>query len=172
MSGDQAAGGVVVVEPFRFRTGEVPRELPKPRARGLTLISFLALVLSPFPIPTFGVGIALGVFLIVVCAVLMKRGYRARAPLAAGIVAVVVGAASAGACGWFVLRTVEVTGGEEVRQDRVEDRFERAFEDSVRAPNKSNETGIKQDSATTRDGGAAPDAQSPPRADEKGEEPR
>ncbi|MDP2341736.1 MAG: hypothetical protein Q8O67_12325 [Deltaproteobacteria bacterium] len=146
--------GSITVEPFRFRTGDVPLvELPKPRARGLTLISILALVLSPFPIPTFGVGIALGVFLIVACIVLTRRGYRARAPLAAGVVAVVVGAASAGACGWFVLRTVEVTGGEEVRQDRVEDRFERAFEDSERAPNNAKES--------VRDAGVAPDAQSP-----------
>lgn len=140
----------------RLTTRERKRleRLSTPRARGLTLLSIVALLLSPFSIPTFGTGMGLGVILIGIAIILERRGYRARGPLAAGVVSVVVGATSAGACGWFVLRTAEVTGREEVRQDRVEDRFDKAFEKSERPPTKLGQE--------ARDGGVAPDADSPP----------
>ena len=138
--------------------------LSLPRARGLTLLSIVAVGLSPFSVPTFGVGTALGVVLIGTAIILERRGYRARGPLAAGVIAVVVGATSAGACGWFFLRTAEVTGKEEIRQDRVEDRFDKAFETSERAPSQA-----------TRDAGPSLDADSrlaPPPAPARNEERR
>lgn len=113
-----------------------PQRLSLPRARGLTLLSILAVALSPFSIPTFGVGAALGVFLIIAGALLERRKLRARGPIAAGIVALVLSAVSAGACGWFVLRPAEVKGREERRQDRVEDRFDEAFKNSDRPPTR------------------------------------
>ncbi|HEY1100878.1 MAG TPA: hypothetical protein VGF99_18205 [Myxococcota bacterium] len=94
----------------------------------------MALVLSPFSIPTFGVGLALGIGLIVVAAVMQHRGFSARGPLAAGIIAVTIGLASAGACGWLVLRPAEVKGREAVRQERVENRFDRFFSNATDAP--------------------------------------
>ena len=143
-------------------TSPTAQRLSKPRARGLTLLSTVALLLSPFSVATFGIGIGLGVVLIGTAIILERRGFRARGPLAAGIVAVVVGGTSAGACGWFVLRTAEVTGKEEVRQDRVEDRFERAFENSERAPSKDGASSGTTAGTRARDGGTAPDADSPP----------
>lgn len=134
-----------------------PERLTAPRARGLTLLSIVALGLSPFSVPTFGAGTALGVVLIGIAIILERRGYRARGPLAAGVVSVVVGATSAGACGWFVLRTAEVTGKEEIRQDRVEDRFDQAFENSERAPQKEERNDGGQ---PPRDAGPGLDADS------------
>ncbi len=146
-------------QPERLSTREVRRQahLSKEKARGLTLLSILAVLLSPFSIPTFGLGIALGVVLIIASVVLRRQGYRAGGPLAAGVIAVVVGATSAGACGWFVLRTAEVTGKEELRQDRVGDRFEEAFENSERGPSSDGGVQLRD----RRDGGAALDADSP-----------
>lgn len=135
-----------------------PSILSRPRARGLTLLSVTAMGLAPFSIPTFGVGIALGVFLIITSFLLTRQGYRARGPLLAGIISVGLGCASAGACAWFVLRTAEVTGTEEAHQDRVEDRFDRAFSGSKSEP-QVNRT-EKEPSA--RDAALNLDAQSPP----------
>ena len=104
-----------------------------PRARGLAAWSVVALLLSPFAINTFGIGAALAIGLVVVSAVLQARGFDARRPMAAGIAALAINASSAGACGWLVLRTAEVTGREAVRQNNVELRFDRAF-DSATAP--------------------------------------
>ncbi len=167
-----------VVQPYRLSSKDVRllTPLPAPRARGLTLLSILALVSAPFSIPTFGLGVGLGGFLIVAALVLNRRGFRARGPLIAGIVSVVVGCGSAGACGWFVLRTAEVTGRDELRQDRVEDLFDRAFEESEEAPSgrsphpprpPASSPGRPANSpsdppAATRDEGVAPDAHSPP----------
>jgi len=135
-------------------------QLSAPRARGLTLMSIVAVGLAPFAIPTFGVGIALGVFLIVTALILQHRGYRARGPLVAGIFAVVIGGVSAGACGFFVLRTAEVSGKEERRQDRIEDRFDKAFEKSEQAPQKDSSP--EADGGTlTVDAGTPLDADSP-----------
>ncbi|MBM4282485.1 MAG: cytochrome d ubiquinol oxidase subunit II [Deltaproteobacteria bacterium] len=114
-----------------------PSESPdrrRQRARGLTLWAVVAMALSPFSVPTFGAGALLGMALIVVALLLERRGIRARGPLVAGIVAVASSLAFAGACGFLVLRTAEVTGREEARQDRVERRFDRAFDAAGRAP--------------------------------------
>lgn len=110
-----------------------PARAQHPRARGLAAWSVVALLLSPFAINTFGIGAALAIGLVVVSAVLQARGFDARRPMAAGIAALAINASSAGACGWLVLRTAEVTGREAVRQNNVELRFDRAF-DSATAP--------------------------------------
>ncbi len=134
------------------------RKLEKRPARGLLAWSIVALVLSPFSIPTFGIGLALGVGLIVVAAVFQKRGFDARGHLAAGIVAVALGVASAGACGWLFLRPAEVTGKEAVRQNRVEARFDRFFDNASDAPPETDADGGMK----TGDAGVAVDADSPP----------
>jgi hypothetical protein len=108
------------------------------RARGLTLWAVVAVVLSPFSLATFGAGLFLGVGLIVASLLLERRGARARGPLIAGIVAVASSLISAGACGWLVFRTAEVSGREEARQERVERRFDRAFEAAGGAPASSS----------------------------------
>jgi hypothetical protein len=126
--------------------------------RGLWAASALALALAPFSVPTFGAGIALGVGLIVVGVVFQRRGFAARRYIAVGVIAVVLGVASAGACGWFVLRPAEVTGGEERRQDRVEARFNSAFDNAANAPGAEADVGH-----TTDDAGPAVDADSPAR---------
>jgi hypothetical protein len=118
----------------------------------------LALALAPFSVPTFGAGIALGIGLIVVGVVFQRRGFAARRYIAFGVVAVVLGVASAGACGWFVLRPAEVTGREERRQDRVEARFDSAFDSAANAPGAETDAG-----RTTDDAGPAVDADSPAR---------
>lgn len=126
--------------------------------RGLWAWSALALALAPFSIPTFGAGVALGVGLIVVGVVFQRRGFAARRYIVAGAVAVALGVASAGACGWFVLRPAEVTGREERRQDRIEHRFDSAFDSAADVP------GAKADAGhTTDDAGPAVDADSPAR---------
>lgn len=121
------------------------------RARGLTLWAFIALVLSPFSVPTFGAGFILGGLLIVVCVILWRRGLDARRPLAAGIVAVSISVVSAGACGVLFLRPAEVVGGEARRQGRIERRFDRAFDAAADAP----EAGAASESDI--DGGNPPD---------------
>jgi hypothetical protein len=107
------------------------------RARGLTLWAIVAVALSPFSLATFGAGFFLGGGLIAVSLILERRGLRARGPLVAGIVAVASSLAFAGACGWLVFRTAEVTGRDEARQDRVERRFDRAFDAAGGAPTSS-----------------------------------
>ena len=129
-----------------------------PRARGLLVWSVVALAMSPFSIPTFGVGAALAIGLIVVAAVLQSRGFDARRPLAAGIVALSLNAVSAGACSWLVLRTAEVTGREAVRQDKVEDRFDKAFDNATAPLEDTNTSG--------GDAGAPVDAHSPTKPQE------
>jgi hypothetical protein len=104
------------------------------RARGLTLWAIVAVVVSPFSLPSFGAGFLLGAGLVVVSVLLERRGVRARGPLIAGIVAMVSSLAFAGACGFLFLRTAEVTGREEAHQDRVERRFDRAFDAAGDAP--------------------------------------
>ena len=134
------------------------RRLDKRPARGLLAWSIVALVLSPFSIPTFGIGLALGIGLIVVAAIFQKRGFDARGHLAAGIVAVTLGVASAGACGWLFLRPAEVTGSEAVRQNRVEARFDRFFDNATDAP-----AGTGADAGVNaRDAGVSAVADSPP----------
>jgi hypothetical protein len=119
--------------PPRLSTRE-QRLLDARPAKGLTLWAILAVALAPFSVATFGAGFVLGGGLIVVSLLLERRGFRARGPLVAGVVAVVLSAVSATAFSWFVLRPAEVTGREEVRQGRVERGFDRAFEEAGRAP--------------------------------------
>jgi hypothetical protein len=147
--------------------GQQPEPLPAapssagkahPRARGLLVWSVVALAMSPFSIPTFGVGAALAVGLIVVAGILQSRGFDARRPLAAGIVALSLNAVSAGACSWLVLRTAEVTGREAVRQDKVEDRFDKAFDNATAPPEDTNTSG--------GDAGVPVDAHSPTKPQE------
>ncbi len=122
------------------------RRLDKKPARGLLAWSIVAVLLSPFSIPTFGIGVGLAIGLIVVAAVFQKRGFDARGHLAAGIVSLCIGLASAGACGWLFLRPAEVTGREAVRQERVENRFDRFFDRATDAP--------PDDGMPTTDGGS------------------
>jgi hypothetical protein len=126
--------------------------------RGMWAWSALALVLAPFSVPTFGAGIVLGIGLIGVGVVFQRRGFAARRYIAVGVTAVVLGVASAGACGWFVLRPAEVTGREERRQDRVESKFDSAFDNAANAPGAEADVGH-----TTDDAGPAVDADSPAR---------
>jgi hypothetical protein len=135
MSGGQSPAGASMGPPSSERAQHS-------RARGLAAWSVVALLLSPFAISTFGIGAALAIGLVVVSAVLQARGFDARRPMAAGIVALVINLSSAGACGWLVLRTAEVTGREAVRQNTVERRFDRAFDNATAPPeNTSTSTG-------------------------------
>ena len=135
MSDDTAPEVVRIASLPGGEEGKVSRRRLEQRpARGLLAWSIIALVLSPFSIPTFGIGLALGIGLIVVAAVFQRRGFDARGHLAAGIVAVTMGFASAGACGWLFLRPAAVTGTEAVRQNRVEARFDRFFDTATDAP--------------------------------------
>ena len=134
------------------------RRLEKKPARGLLAWSIVAILLSPFAIPTFGIGVALAIGLIVVAAIFQKRGFDARGHLAAGIVALSLGLVSAGACGWLFLRPAEVTGREAVRQDRVESRFDRFFNNATEAPADTTTDG----GTKAGDAGVAVDADSPP----------
>jgi len=136
------------------------RRLEKRPARGLLAWSIVAIVLSPFSIPTFGVGLALGVGLIIVAAIFQRRGFDARGHLAAGIVAVTLGVVSAGACGWLFLRPAEVTGKEATRQNRVEAKFDRFFNNATEAPPDTATDG----GVNAGDAGVGADAHSPPAA--------
>jgi hypothetical protein len=134
--------------------------LPGPSAarrlsRWLTLWSIVAVALSPFALPTFGAGFLLGAGLIVAAVLLERRGIRARGALAAGIVAVGLSLASAGACGFLFLRTAEVTGSEERRQERVEQRFDQAFDAARSAPGAGSDVGDDADTVPGADSSAA-----------------
>ncbi len=133
------------------------------RARGLTLWSLIALVLSPFSIPTLGMSAVIAAGLVVVALVLRWQGFDARRPLAVGIVALALNAVSAGACSWLVLRTAEVGGGEATRHDSIEHDFDRVFEDATKPPSRP-ETTSRDASATVDDADPAADADSPSRA--------
>lgn len=148
------------------------KRLDQRRARGLTLWSVMALLLSPFSIPTFGVSGALAAGLVIVASLLQWRGLDARRPLAAGIIALCLNGLSAGACSWLVLRTAEVTGFEAVRQEAVEDRFDQVFKDATRAPT-GGPAGVTVDGGVTGgDAGPVVDADSPAQPTAVPEEPR
>jgi hypothetical protein len=146
-------------------TGEVV-PLDRRRARGLTLWSVLVLVMSPFSIPTFGMSGVLAVALVIVAGLLQWRGLDARRPMAAGIVAVCLNALSAGACSWLVLRTAEVTGIEAIRQEGVEQDFDRAFDEATKPPSREG-TAVRDDAMTGGDAGPAVDADSTAHREER-----
>jgi hypothetical protein len=114
--------------------GERRSHLEGKRARHLTLLAFAAIALSFVSMPSYGVGPALAVILLIVCAIQRSRGYDVKRPMIAGVSALAISAISAGSCWWFFLRPAEVSGREERRQDRVEQRFEDAFEKKEAAP--------------------------------------
>lgn len=136
------------------------RPLDRRRARGLTLWSALVLLMSPFSIPTFGMSGVLAVALVIVSALLQWRGFDARRPLAAGIVAVCLNVLSAGACSWLVLRTAEVTGIEAIRQEGVEQDFDRVFDEATKPPSRAETVPVRDAAPTGGDGGPAVDADS------------
>ena len=142
------------------------RPLDRRRARGLTLWSVLVLVMSPFSIPTFGMSGVLAVALIVVAGLLQWQGFDARRPMAAGVVAVCLNAVSAGACSWLVLRTAEVTGREAIRQQGVEQDFDRVFDEATRPPSRSGTT-VRDEVTVGGDAGPAVDADSPAHREER-----
>lgn len=135
------------------------RPLDRRRARGLTVWSVLALVMSPFSVPTFGMSGVLAVALVIVAGLLQWQGLDARRPLAAGVVAICLNALSAGACSWLVLRTAEVTGIEAIRQQGVEQDFDRVFDDATKPPARPGTT-VRDDATTGGDAGPAVDADS------------
>lgn len=109
-------------------------ERPHPRARGLTLLSIVALVTSLFAVPTLGIGAGIAVILLVASWLLYRRGYAVRRVVVAAIVSLVLSGVSAGACWKFVLLPAEVEGEELQRQTDVELDFDRAFEDAAAPP--------------------------------------
>jgi hypothetical protein len=107
----------------------------------------------------------MGLLLLVVSVVLRRRGVHTRGLFLAGLLAVTLSLVSAGACGWLVLRTAQVSGREEARHDRVERRFDRAFDAAGRAPPPSPSTaplGDSEQGARGGDAGAGVGADFPP----------
>jgi hypothetical protein len=141
------------------------RPLDRRRARGLTLWSVLVLLMSPFSIPTFGMSGVLAVALVIVAGLLQWRGFDARRPMAAGIVAICLNGLSAGACSWLVLRTAEVTGIEAIRQEGVEQDFDRVFDEATKPPSRG--TAVRDDATTGGDAGPAVDADSAAHREER-----
>jgi uncharacterized protein (TIGR03382 family) len=97
-------------------------------------------------VPSYGAGPALALVLLVTSLILRRRGYNVRRPLAAALSAV--------ACEELFLRTAEVTGADERRQDRVEDAFDRAFEEKAAPPPPRRGRDRSDAGAGTLDGGA------------------
>ncbi len=141
------------------------RSFERRRARGLTLWSLLALVLSPFSIPTLGMSAVIAAGLIVVALVLRWQGFDARRPLAVGIVALALNALSAGACSWLVLRTAEVGGGEATRHKTINQDFDRVFEDATKPPARGG-TPARDDGTAQDDAGPSIDADSSSQGEE------
>jgi len=123
--------------------------------------------MSPFSIPTFGMSGVLAVALIIVAGLLRWQGFDARRPMAAGIVAVCLNALSAGACSWLVLRTAEVTGIEAIRQEGVEQDFDRVFDEATKPPSRTTGTAVRDDATTGGDAGPAVDADSAAHREER-----
>jgi hypothetical protein len=130
------------------------KPLERKPARHLTLLAFAAITLSFVAVPGYGAGPILGVILLAISLVLRRRGYDVRRPIAAAISAFVISALSAGACQLFFLRPAEVSGADERRQDRVEERFERAFETSEAPPPPRRSREERPADASTLDAGA------------------
>lgn len=151
------------VAPNPERAEKAPEGPPVPsaaRARGLTLWAIVAVAMSPFSIPTGGVSVVVALGLIAVALVMRFRGFNATRPLVAGVVAVCGNMISAGACSYLFLRPAEVSGHEATRQDRVEDRFDRAFDRATEVTPQGD--GSKDDTGASKGGAEVKgDADSP-----------
>ncbi len=154
-----------VHEPIGGAADAIESSFERRRARGLTLWSVIALVLSPFSIPTLGMSAVIAAGLVVVSLVLRWRGFDARRPCVAGIVALVLNAVSAGACSWLVLRTAEVGGSEAARQETIERDFDRVFEDATKPPARDG-LPVRDDGTAQDDAGPSIDADSSSRGEE------
>lgn len=131
-------------------SSSAPRRLERKPARHLGLLGFAAIALSLVSVPSWGAGPLLATVLLAISLVLRRRGYDVRRPIAVAVTAYVISAISAAACQQLFLRPAEVSGKDERRQEKVEERFERAFEMSE-APPPPRRSGTR---ASTLDAGA------------------
>ena len=116
------------------QTPSVPVTTRLPHRRLLGLLCACALVTAFFAVPTFFLSVPLSVALLVVGWQERRHGLPWALHVIFGLVSLLVTGLSAGACEYLVLREAEVKGSEALHQDRVEERFDDAFDTATAPP--------------------------------------